>query len=150
MVAARAVKTVKRLGFCITFVVASLCQWNGLARAQDAYPSRPIRLIVSFTPGQGRSALLPDVPTLAEAGGDDDTLVPTYFALALPAGTPRPIAERLYEAMKRALAAPQIAERLGAAGLEPSGATGDSLHELVRRDIPRFRKIIQDIGIQPE
>jgi|KBSSwiStaDraftv2_1062776.scaffolds.fasta_scaffold06422_9 tripartite-type tricarboxylate transporter receptor subunit TctC len=98
----------------------------------------------------GRSALLPDVPTLAEAGGDDDTLVPTYFAFALPAGTPRPIAERLHEAMKRALGAPQIAERLGAAGLEPTGGTGDSLRELVRRDIPRFRKIIQDIGIQPE
>jgi tripartite-type tricarboxylate transporter receptor subunit TctC len=97
-----------------------------------------------------RSALLPDVPTLAEAGADEDTLVPTYFALALPAGTPRPIAERLHEAMKRALAAPGVAERLGAAGLEPTGGTGEALRELVRRDIPRFRKIIQDIGIQPE
>ena len=52
--------------------------------------------------------------------------------------------------MKRALAAPGVAERLGAAGLEPSGGTGEALRELVRRDIPRFRKIIQDIGIQPE
>jgi tripartite-type tricarboxylate transporter receptor subunit TctC len=100
--------------------------------------------------GQKRSALLPDVPTLAEAGGDDETLVPTYFAFALPAGTPRPIVERLHEAMRRALAAPQTAERLSAAGLEPTGGSGESLHELVRRDIPRFRKIIQDIGIQPE
>ena len=99
---------------------------------------------------QKRSALLPDVPTLAEAGADEDTLVPTYFAFALPAGTPRPIAERLHEAMKRALAAPGVAERLGAAGLEPTGGTGEALRELVRRDIPRFRKIVQDIGIQPE
>ena len=99
---------------------------------------------------QKRSTLLPDVPTLAEAGVDDDTLVPTYFAFALPAGTPRPIAERLHEAMKRALAAPQITERLSAAGLEPTGGTGDSLRELVRSDIPRFRKIVQDVGIQPE
>jgi len=99
---------------------------------------------------QSRSSLLPDVPTLAETGVDDDTLAPTYFALALPAGTPRPIAERLHEAMKRALAAPQIAERLGAGGLEPTGGTGEALRELVQRDIPRFRKIIQDIGIQPE
>jgi tripartite-type tricarboxylate transporter receptor subunit TctC len=99
---------------------------------------------------QSRSSLLPDVPTLAEAGVDDDTLVPTYFAFALPAGTPRPIAERLREAMRRALAAPPIAERLGAAGLEPTGGTGESLREIVKRDIPRFRKIIQDTGIQPE
>jgi tripartite-type tricarboxylate transporter receptor subunit TctC len=99
---------------------------------------------------QSRSALLPEVPTLVEAGADDDTLVPTYFAFALPAGTPRPIAERLHEAMRRSLAAPEVAERLGAAGLEPTGGTGEALRELVRRDIPRFRRIIQDIGIQPE
>jgi tripartite-type tricarboxylate transporter receptor subunit TctC len=99
---------------------------------------------------QSRSRLLPDVPTLAEAGGDDETLVPTYFAFALPAGTPRPIAERLHEAMKRALGVPEVAERLAAAGLEPTGGTGEALRELVRRDIPRFRRIIQDIGIQPE
>jgi tripartite-type tricarboxylate transporter receptor subunit TctC len=99
---------------------------------------------------QRRSALLPDVPTLGEAGADDDTLVPTYFAFALPAGTPRPIAERLHDTMKHALAAPGVAERLGAAGLEPTGGTGEALRELVRRDIPRFRKIIQDVGIQPE
>jgi tripartite-type tricarboxylate transporter receptor subunit TctC len=97
-----------------------------------------------------RSTLLPEVPTLLEAGGDEDTLVPTYFAFALPAGTPRPIVDRLHEAMKRALAAPEVAARLGAAGLEPAGGTGEELRELVRRDIPRFRKIIQDVGIQPE
>jgi len=99
---------------------------------------------------QRRSPLLPEVPTLAEAGGDDDTLVPTYFAFALPAGTPRPIVDRLHQAMRGALATPELAQRLGAAGLEPAGGTGEALLELVRRDIPRFRRIIQDIGIQPE
>jgi tripartite-type tricarboxylate transporter receptor subunit TctC len=97
-----------------------------------------------------RSPLLPSVPTLAEAGGYDDTLVPTYFAFALPAGTPRPIVDRLHEAMKRALSVAEVAERLGAAGLEPAGGTGGELREVVRSDIARFRKIIQDIGIQPE
>jgi tripartite-type tricarboxylate transporter receptor subunit TctC len=97
-----------------------------------------------------RSPLLPSVPTLAEAGGYDDTLVPTYFAFALPAGTPRPIVDRLHEAMKRALSIAEVAARLGAAGLEPTGGTGEALREVVRSDIPRFRRIIQDIGIQPE
>jgi len=97
-----------------------------------------------------RSPLLPEVPTLAEAGGHEDTLVPTYFAFALPAGTPRPIVDRLHEAMKRALAAPEVAARLAAAGLEPTGGTGAALRDLVQGDIPRFRKIIQDVGIQPE
>ncbi len=97
-----------------------------------------------------RSPLLPDVPTLAEAGGDEDTLASTYFAFALPAGTPRAVVDRLQQEMKRAVQAPDVAERLNAAGLEPAGGTGAELLELVRRDIPRFRKIIQDIGIQPE
>jgi tripartite-type tricarboxylate transporter receptor subunit TctC len=43
-----------------------------------------------------------------------------------------------------------VADRLGAAGLDPVGGTGQELADLVRRDIPRFRKIVQDVGIQPE
>ena len=97
-----------------------------------------------------RSALLPDVPTLAEAGTDEDLLASTYFAFAVPAGTPRPIVATLHQEMKRALALPEVAARLGAAGLEPTGSTGEELLELVKRDIPRFRRIVLDIGIQPE
>jgi tripartite-type tricarboxylate transporter receptor subunit TctC len=97
-----------------------------------------------------RSPLLPDVPTLAEAGIDEDVLASTYFAFALPAGTPRAIVERLHAEMKSALSAPEVADRLNKAGLEPIGGTPQELAETVRRDIPRFRKIIQDVGIQPE
>jgi len=97
-----------------------------------------------------RSPLLPDVPTLVEAGGDEDTLVPTYFAFALPEKTPAAVVSRLHDAMKSAVASPEVAQRLDKAGLEPTGGTGAELLELVRRDIPRFRGIIQNIGIQPE
>ena len=97
-----------------------------------------------------RSLLMPDVPTLAEAGGGEDTLVPTYFAFALPAGTPRPIVDRLNTEMKRAVTAPEVAERLTKSGLEPTGGSPEALTELVRRDIPRFQKLAKDIGIQPE
>jgi len=97
-----------------------------------------------------RSPLLPTVPTLAEAGGDNDTLVPTYFAFALPAKTPAAIVARLHEAMRSAVRAPEVAEKLATAGLEPTGGTGAELTELVKRDIPRFRAIVQNIGIQPE
>jgi len=99
---------------------------------------------------KSRSPLLPEVPTLAEAGGDDDTLVPTYFAFALPAKTPGAAVARLHEAMRTAVKSPEVAERLGKTGLEATGGTGAELLELVKRDIPRFRGIIQNIGIQPE
>ena len=52
--------------------------------------------------------------------------------------------------MKSALAARDVAERLSNAGLEPKGGSGEELLELVKRDIPRFRKLIAEIGIQPE
>ena len=97
-----------------------------------------------------RSPLLPDVPTLGEAGVDEEVLASTYFALALPAGTPRPIVQRLHQEMKSALAARDVAERLSNAGLEPTGGSGEELLELVKRDIPRFRKLIAEIGIRPE
>jgi tripartite-type tricarboxylate transporter receptor subunit TctC len=97
-----------------------------------------------------RSPLIPEVPTLAEAGGEEDTLVPTYFAFALPAKTPAAIVARLAEAMRSAVKSPGVAERLDKAGLEPAGGSGAELLELVKRDIPRFRAIVQNTGIQPE
>ena len=101
-----------------------------------------------------RSPLLPDVPTLSEAGQskneDDDTLVPTYFAFALPAKTPPAVVARLHDAMRSAVLAREVAARLEAAGLEATGGTGAELLAVVKRDIPRFRGIIQNIGIQPE
>ena len=97
-----------------------------------------------------RSSLLPDVPTLAESGVEGDLLASTYFALAAPSATPRPIVDRLHDEMKRALSAPDVRERLLKAGLEPVGGTGQELAELVKRDIPRFRKLVTEIGIQPE
>jgi len=95
-------------------------------------------------------ALLPDVPTLREAGVEEEVLASTYFALAAPVRTPPAIVGRLHDEMKRALAAPEVAERLNNAGLVPTGSAGDELLALVKRDIPRFRKLIEEIGIQPE
>jgi tripartite-type tricarboxylate transporter receptor subunit TctC len=99
---------------------------------------------------QKRSPLMPDVPTLVEAGGEADTLVPTYFAFALPAKTPPAVVERLHGAMVSAVRSPEVAGRQSNAGLEATGGTGAELSALVARDIPRFRAIVQNIGIQPE
>ena len=97
-----------------------------------------------------RFAVLPDVPTMKEAGVDGDILVPTFFALLAPAGTPPAIVAKLNAEMKRALADPAIAERLTAAGLVVNGSSPEVMANTVRQDNARFGALVKAIGIKPE
>jgi tripartite-type tricarboxylate transporter receptor subunit TctC len=97
-----------------------------------------------------RFAVLPDVPTMAEAGAANDILVPTYFALLAPAGTPPAIVARLNAEMKKALADPQVIERLAGAGLLPNGGSPEAMAASVKSDLPRFQALVKSIGIKPE
>jgi tripartite-type tricarboxylate transporter receptor subunit TctC len=97
-----------------------------------------------------RFAVLPDVPTMTEAGASADILVPTYFALLAPAGTPPAIVARLNAEMKKALADPQVVERLAGAGLVPNGGSPDQMAASVKSDLPRFQSLVKSIGIKPE
>jgi tripartite-type tricarboxylate transporter receptor subunit TctC len=97
-----------------------------------------------------RLPILPDVPTLAEAGGGGDTLVPTYFGFAAPAGTPAPIVMKLSTEIKRIVHLPEVAKRLADAGLDPTGGTPDDMLAEVKRDVVRFGDLVKKLGIQPE
>ena len=97
-----------------------------------------------------RFALLPDVPTMKEAGVDGDILVPTYFALAAPAGTPPAIVAKLNAEMKKALADPAVAEKFATAGLVVNGSSPEAMTNLVKSDVPRFGALVKAIGIKPE
>jgi len=98
-----------------------------------------------------RLAVLPDVPTLAEMGiPGDDTLVPTYFTFAAPGGTPRPVMNRLIEEMKKAVASPDVADRLARAGLEAQQVPVEVFTESVRRDLDRFGRLVKSLGIPPQ
>lgn len=97
--------------------------------------------------GPTRSPQLPDVPTVAEVGGGSDTVVPTYFTYALPAGTPRAIVAKLNAELGRAQAAPEVAERLAAAGLEPRTSTPEEFTASVKADSARFARLIGTLDI---
>lgn len=97
-----------------------------------------------------RFALLPEVPTMAEVGGGADTLIPTFFAFAAPAGTPPAVVNKLNAEMRKALAEPAIAERFTAAGLVPKGSTPEQMTAIVRDDVPHFAALVKAIGIKPE
>jgi len=97
-----------------------------------------------------RFAVLPDVPTMKELGAPGDILVPTYFALLAPAGTPPAIVAKLNAEMKKAIADGGVAEKLAGAGLVAQGGTPEAMAASLKQDVPRFAELVKKIGIKPE
>lgn len=108
------------------------------------------RLRVLAIGADKRLPLLPDVPTLAEAGVKGDLLVPVYFAVAAAAGTPPAIVARLNDEMRRALTAPDVVEKLTANGLVPVASSPQAMAALVAQDVAKFAALVKTIGIKPE
>jgi tripartite-type tricarboxylate transporter receptor subunit TctC len=93
-----------------------------------------------------RVPAMPDIPTIAEAG------VPTFEAVswqmfAVPAGTPRPIVEKLNADLVKALADPDLKTRYAQLGVEPVSSTPEFLGEFIRTEQARYAKVIKDAGI---
>ena len=96
-----------------------------------------------------RSPALPNVPTVREAG------VPTYvagnwFGLTAPKGTPPEAIEWIRGEVLKALATPEIKERLAAQGAEPSGMTPDAFGKQLRDDTKRWTEVIRAANIKAE
>src|SRR5258706_9441549 len=96
-----------------------------------------------------RSAELPDVPTLAEAGvqGADIT---TWYGLFTTGGTPRAIVDRLHAELMRTLALPDVRGRLTGLGGEPGALSVQQFAEMNRAEFERFGKLIREAGIRTE
>lgn len=101
---------------------------------------------VIATSGSTRSAALPDVPTIAEAGVDGFQL-DTWYALSLPAGTPDEIVESLRAAAEKAIADPDVNAFLVNQGLEPGTMALPDLVEYIGADRDRWRQVAADAGI---
>ena len=91
-----------------------------------------------------RVALLPDVPTLLELGGDLDSGI--WLALYAPARTPAPIIERLNAATREAMASPDFVEVLRQQGAVPEPSTPEALGALGRRERDAWAKVVQATG----
>ncbi len=96
-----------------------------------------------------RSTLLPDIPTMAEAGVPGYGLTGWAAAFA-PAGTPDDVVAKLNAEINRILNLPDIRERLTQQGLDPALGTSAQLGALVRSEIPKWAKAIKEAGIKPE
>lgn len=96
-----------------------------------------------------RSALAPDLPTMAEAGVAGYDLA-AWFAAFAPAKTPRPVIDKLNQAFVAALNDKTTQERLLTAGIEPETSTPDELKAFVPVEIKKWADIVKAAGIQPE
>ena len=96
-----------------------------------------------------RSALMPDVPTIAEMGlpGYEGIL---WIGMVAPAGVPKPVIDKLATAAQRAVRAPALAERLKRDGVEPVGGTSQAFGELIAREIKEWRALAQAARISLE
>jgi tripartite-type tricarboxylate transporter receptor subunit TctC len=120
---------------------------NGLPTGMPLVKSGKARALAMATPK--RSALAPELPTIAEAG------VPGYgyeswFGIAAPARTPRPVVTRLYQALEQTLAQPEIRERLAFQGYEVIATTPAGMAERIRTDTKTWAKVIRDSGAKPD
>ena len=93
-----------------------------------------------------RMALMPDVPTVAEAGVPGYTMA-SWFGLLAPAKTPKSIVDRLSAETKTAVNSPIFKERMKSVGLEVDGGTPEAMLETMRSDTQRWAELIKATGI---
>jgi tripartite-type tricarboxylate transporter receptor subunit TctC len=96
-----------------------------------------------------RIKALPDLPTIAEAG------VPGYggtpwFSVVAPAGTPRPIIDKLNQVLVAFISRPETQDKMNALAISPWTSTPDELAQFIPAEIKKWAQVIKDAGIEPE
>jgi tripartite-type tricarboxylate transporter receptor subunit TctC len=96
-----------------------------------------------------RVGAMPDVPSISEAGlpGYEST---QWFGILAPAGTPRPIIDRLNQEIVRVLNLPDMKDRLSAEGTEVVASTPEDFAKHIKSETEKWAKVIKAAGIKPE
>jgi tripartite-type tricarboxylate transporter receptor subunit TctC len=96
-----------------------------------------------------RSASMPDVPTFAEQGIKDQD-AETLTGIVAPAGTPKEIVDLLYREIAKAVAQPEVKERLTTLGFDPVANTPDEFGARIRLEIDKWGKVVRDAKLRIE
>jgi tripartite-type tricarboxylate transporter receptor subunit TctC len=96
-----------------------------------------------------RVASFPSLPTVAESGlkGTESN---SWYGMLVPAGTPRPVVDRLHGAMVKALAAPDIKQKFAEQTVEISGSTPEEFDKYIRAEIAKWSKVVKASGAKPD
>jgi tripartite-type tricarboxylate transporter receptor subunit TctC len=117
-----------------------------LSTAKPLVESGQLRALAIASPG--RSAVMPDVPTVAEAAGLPGFEAVSWYALMAPAATPAAIVAQLNRAVSDALKAPDMAAALAAQGARAIGGTPAELAAVIAADTARWSRLVREAGIQ--
>ena len=120
---------------------------QGLGTVTALLQAGKLRLLAVSTPA--RLPQYPSVPTFTEAGMKDFTFN-SWFAMVAPAGTPKPIIDKLSDEVRKALNDPTTREKLQAIGVTPRGTTAADFGAATRTQYELYRKLIQDKGIRAD
>jgi len=120
----------------------------------DAAPSliahvRSGKLRVLAAASAERNRLLPDVPTFAELGLPQVN-VSLWYGLLAPAGTPRPVLDKLNRALGQVLDSKDVTERLQAQGAEPMRGTPEAFAAFMREEMAKWAPVVKTAGVKAE
>ena len=97
-----------------------------------------------------RAPFLPDVPTLAEAGGPPTGVNVSWHGMFAPAATPASLRMRIEAEILKALSNPEVRERIGKLGLYPVGSTSAEFTPFLADAVKRFAEMVRLAGVKPE
>jgi tripartite-type tricarboxylate transporter receptor subunit TctC len=121
--------------------------FQGIATVNALVKAGKLRLIGVTTPK--RMPQFPDVPTVSESGMPGFEFN-SWFAVMAPAGTPKEIVQRLSAEAAKALADPEVRDKLNAQGLTPRGTTPEELGTALRAQLVKYGNLIRQNGITAE
>lgn len=97
-----------------------------------------------------RLAALPDVPSISETPGFESYEVSLWSGVLAPAGTPRPIIDRLNADIKSVMTSPQMVERMAGYGIQTTHSTPEEFSERIRADTQKWARIIEQSGARAD
>jgi len=139
----------KGTGQSITDLIAGHVQLQFSSMPAVINHARAGKLRLLAQTGEKRSAAAKDVPTMLESGVKG-FVVSSGFGLLAPAGTPRPVIDRVHGALLKALAEPNVRNNLSGQGAEPVGNTPEAYDAFNKAEIAKWIKVARGAGIEPE
>jgi len=97
-----------------------------------------------------RTPVMPDLPTIAEAGGLTEFDISTWWGLLAPAGTPADTVNKLSAAMAKVVGMPDIKARFSELGVEAAADTPEQFGAFIKSEIQKFAKLAKLAGVKPE